>query len=732
MLQRVLGKLSDTPGARVMLQLPTGGGKTRIAGQLLSQFLSGGRKAVWLTHRRELAAQTEGMLKEDHVTATKDMNWTPGTMAPALPNSVVILMAQTVSRRTARSDVWGKYDKSDLMIIDEAHHATAEGWTRAIRQWPGAVLGMTATPWRLSRREGFDHLFAELVCGPQVVELQSGGWLCGVRVMSPPEGDLVLGGSVDATGDFSEPGIEEANRDRDIWTGGALRFWQRHGEDRQTVVYAVSVRHAKNLADVFNNAGIPAGALVADTPEYERAGTISRFQSGSLRALINVAVATEGFDLPDAACVLLTRPTMSLALYLQMVGRGLRPKPKSGDCIVLDLAGNSLMHGLPDSDREWSLKARGEQQTGDAPLTRCERCEALSAAGSHNCDHCGEPFGEDCSRCGAWRAWKRWTLRSMCVEEHDEVCDLCHYDAHLLANLPVTKELEELSKMTDDDELSPYRDPYLKTLLEEERRRLGGTTEARKAELRSRTEDRESALADDDTLDNMFEYHLATLPTEERPRTRPQERRLFNEWENGLKRELEEWNQELGRLEVQSVDGQLILGNVRDRLLRLLEAEAREAGLLARVSNQEEDQERRPGESADGTSGNWLQLAELARLGREGATNNSRPHLLKLPDGSTEQVKNWIQLIAQIAEWFVREGKLSRSKCPVRVGGMRKRYLIHVESKHGDGSDMIYRTLSNGLFLEAQLPSRRIAWLCELLATELGGDPSQFSVQLSG
>ena len=394
LLNRVMGELSGSPNARVMLQLPTGGGKTRIAGQLLSRFLSGGRKAVWLTHRRELAAQTEGMLQEDGVSATKDISWEPGSVAPPIPNGVVILMAQTVARRTARADVWGRYDANDLMIIDEAHHATAEGWTRAIRQWPGPVLGMTATPWRLSKREGFDHLFAELVCGPQVASLHSGGWLCGVRVMSPPEGDLVLGGSVDATGDYSEPGIEEANRDRDVWTGGALRFWERHGEDRQTVVYAVSVRHAGNLADVFNNAGIPAGVLVAETPDAERSEIIERFRTGRLRVLVNVAVATEGFDLPDAACILLTRPTMSLALYLQMVGRGMRPKPDSGDCVVLDLAGNSLIHGLSNNDREWSLMARGEQQYGDAPLTRCEHCEALSAAGAHKCDHCGEPFGE--------------------------------------------------------------------------------------------------------------------------------------------------------------------------------------------------------------------------------------------------------------------------------------------------------------------------------------------------
>ena len=126
--------LAGTPAARTMLQLPTGSGKTRIAGELLSGWLKGGRKAVWLTHRKELAAQTEGMLREAGVTATANMQWTPRTNAPTLLNGVVILMAQTVSRRNGRANVWDGYNRSDLMIIDKAHHATADGWARAMNR----------------------------------------------------------------------------------------------------------------------------------------------------------------------------------------------------------------------------------------------------------------------------------------------------------------------------------------------------------------------------------------------------------------------------------------------------------------------------------------------------------------------------------------------------------------------------------------------------------------------
>ena len=369
--------------------------------------------------------------------------------------------------------------------------------------------------------------------------------MCNARVLSPREEERIQGGQVDDTGEYSEPGIEEANRGRDVWTAGTLRFWQKHGEDRQTVVYAVSVTHAKNLYDVFNDAGVPTEKLLAETPGRQRAELIYRFQKGDLKALINVAVATEGFDLPEAACVLMTRPTMSLALYLQMAGRGLRPKQDSGDCVVLDLVGNSLRHGLPEEGREWSLRARGEQPFGDAPLIRCERCEVLSPAASHQCGNCGEAFGETCGRCGAWRAWKRWGEKTMCGQDHELVCNLCHYDAHVLAKLPVTPELEELAKMMDDDELSPYRDPFLKDFLEKERRRVVSGAEERKDELRCFIGVRGSELADDNELDKLFENHLATLPTAGRPQTRPQERRLFNEWEGGLEQELAEWRKEL-------------------------------------------------------------------------------------------------------------------------------------------------------------------------------------------
>ena len=297
-----------------MMQLPTGGGKTSIAAALLTGWLNEGDKAAWITHRNELSDQTCRVLNGAGVQATNMLDWPIDDPAPAMNGGVVILMAQTVAHRNRYDGVWTGYDSRDLLIIDEAHHAIAAGWERAINQWPGRVVGLTATPWRLSKREGFEHLFDHLVLGPQISDMQSNGWLADALVLMPDRNELILGGIPASNGEYNPRGIELANQDRpNVMTGGALQFWQGHAQDRQTIVYAVTVDHAVNLAAVFNNANVPAAAILGDTPREERSRRIRQFLDGELKALVNVAVATEGFDLPDAACVVMTRPTLSLA-----------------------------------------------------------------------------------------------------------------------------------------------------------------------------------------------------------------------------------------------------------------------------------------------------------------------------------------------------------------------------------------------------------------------------------
>ncbi len=736
LLTRLESALASPSPARIMIQLPTGGGKTCIAGELLLNWLTRRRKAVWLTHRRELAAQTEGMLQEAGVTATANIQWTPRSYAPSLQNGVVILMAQTVSRRNSETNVWNQYGNEDLLIIDEAHHATADGWARAIRQWRGSVVGMTATPWRLSLDEGFDHLFNELICGPQIHQLQLDKWLCPLDVKLSPEGERVLSGRIDRTGDYSESGIELANEGRDVWTVGALRFWQKHCANRQTVIYAVSVQHARNLVAVFNDAGISAGLLIGDTPAEKRAGLIQQFQARTVQVLINVAVATEGFDLPDATCVMMTRPTMSLSLYLQMVGRGLRPKENDGNCIVLDLAGNSARHGLPEGDHEWSLQPRAEQASGGPWVIWCPECESLSPVGWHQCTVCEAPFGKLCARCGAWRAWKRWTKETICGRAHDLVCDLCHYDAHIQSRLPVTEDLKELTMLVEDDELSPDMSRFLKTILEQERLRLVGDSERRKEELRSLVNIKGRELADEENLDSIYESYLEKLPAKERPRTRSHDRRLFNDWRSSQERELAEWTRELTALESQSVNGELVFRNTRHRLIRLLETQARYSGLLplrskqgVAVQGQDEELQLSQSKSPDG----WRTFAEVreSHQTKRFSGFSTKPTSLRIDNGEVNAIGKWSDILLETAEWLVTAGLLARELCPVAAGKRAKRHLVHIEPVHPTNEPFKYpRQLSNGLYVECGFDVKGTIRQCEGLLEAFSQDPEQFRVRL--
>ena len=602
LLRQVQHELAAAPRARMMLQLPTGGGKTVIAGALLAGWLEDGGKAVWLTHRKELAEQTREMLTDAGVSAITRVNWTPGEDAPAMAGGAVILMAQTVGRRTARREVWNRYGPNDLLVIDEAHHAAAPGWERAMQQWPGPIVGMTATPWRLSEKEGFDHLFDGLLCGPQTADLQAldEPALCQAQVFIPPPEQRIAGGAVDRTGDYTEAGIEQANRDKpDIMTAGALAFWQKHASEppdnqRQTIAYAVSVDHAHNLAAVFNDAGIPASVILGDTKREERDAAIAGFRDGSIKVLVNVIVATEGFDLPDASCIIIARPTMSLALYLQMVGRGLRPKPDGGDCLILDLAANSVSHGLPEDYREWSLEPRGARKDGgEAPVAVCPKCGVASPASSHHCRGCGYAFGKDCDRCGRWRSHRRWQYEKHCGDAHQHVCDLCHIDAHIQAHLPVMPPLDQLvnlsvpeyemtfpSDIEIDDDLANQLSDLFRELLEAERQSIAGADDARRNELRLFIEMRESELGDDDELDTLFDKYVAALPEMERPDSRAQESRMFGEWEDSLRSELDIWKGELAELEKRAVDKQAIFSSARNKAVHLLNRVAEGVELL--------------------------------------------------------------------------------------------------------------------------------------------------------
>ena len=722
--------------ARVMMQLPTGGGKTVIAAHLLKNWLTPGRNSVWLTHRKELVNQTRKMLSDAGIAVYPGDGWATGTPAPTISGGVIILMAQTVSRRIAKRGVWRNYDVDDVMIIDEAHHATAKGWEHAIRRFPGKAAGMTATPWRLSHREGFDHLFQELACGPSVTNLQDLGFLCNAKVLLPPPEGRIQGGEISSVGDYSEAGIEQANQEH-VMTAGVLEFWRNNASDRQTIIYAVSVRHAHNVASLFMSADIPTGTITGDTPQHLRDALLSQFGEGELRVLINVAVATEGFDLPDASCIVIARPTQSLALYLQMVGRGLRPKSDGVDCLILDLAGNAIIHGLPERQREWSLAPRGQSPVGGAPITWCELCNTASPAASYSCQSCGAPFGKECQRCGKWRAFGRWMLKEECLYVHDAVCDFCHRDAHIQNHLPVPKHMQAMSHLLEEELASPHSVQrhedrematydseldnrlalLLKDFLEEEHRLITN----RPNDLREFIKAREAVLSDDSELDKQFEEYLTNLPADQKPVSNPQERRMFVEWESRLRVELSDKRNELVRLENLPIDPRTIFNGVRSRMLSVLEQESAVAGLATHISPN-----WNKGPSLKATPPDTRRIS-LAEFEASKGTGNPRPAYVEFPSGEMVEVVYWRDFLVETANYLIRIGSLTTMDCPVPsvFTSLNTPYLVvsQVDSS-------VRRELSNGTFINVNMSLERSIKQGRYLLGRFNEDSARFFVHL--
>lgn len=340
---------------RVMLQLPTGGGKTVIFCSITQRAVARGRRVLILVHRRELVVQTRSKLtqfgiRSDAITPAGNITGQP----------VAVAMVQTLAKRPQLQVGW------DLVIVDEAHHALASTWADVLDRMTCPVLGFSATPCRLDGRP-LGHQFDHLITGPTVSELITGRALSDFRYLAlPPVFDPK--GVRKVGGDYSKAATAEQidRRCADVVT-----TWRKHASDRRTIVFVPSVKVAEHLVDEF---GGVAALVEAKMPRQERASVLDRFASGALQVLISVDLVSEGFDVPACDCVLLARPTDSLVVFLQQVGRGLRPSDRPA--LILDCVGNVHRHGLPDAERAWSLSAtvRDDQARAVEPISTCDQC----------------------------------------------------------------------------------------------------------------------------------------------------------------------------------------------------------------------------------------------------------------------------------------------------------------------------------------------------------------------
>ena len=351
-----------------LLVAPTGAGKTVIIAAVLQGIAARGRSGIVLVHRRELIAQTSAKL-----TLADVPHGIIAAGVPATDALIQIASVQTLARRLDRISA-----QPDLIVIDEAHHAAAKTWGKALTHWPEALrLGVTATPVRQDGR-GLKAVFDCLVLGPSTADLISAGFLCPARIYAPPP-VADLSGLHRRAGDYA---IDEAaeRMDRPTVTGDAIAHYQRLAAGQRAIAFCCNVKHAEHVCAAFNHAGVEAATLLGCTDPLRRDATVARFGAGELQVLATVDVVSEGFDIPAAGCAILLRPTQSLGLYLQQVGRVLRPAPGKAAAIVLDHVGNVHRHGWPDDPRDWSLDDRLKRAGAAGPpapsVRTCEVCFA--------------------------------------------------------------------------------------------------------------------------------------------------------------------------------------------------------------------------------------------------------------------------------------------------------------------------------------------------------------------
>jgi DNA repair protein RadD len=351
--------------AAPLLVAPTGMGKTVVFAAITQAAAARGRQVLILVHRRELIHQASAKLAAIGV----DHGVIAAGITPANA-SVQVASVQTLIRRLDRAAA------PDLIIIDEAHHAVAGSWRKVIDHWPNSLLlGVTATPVRQDGR-GLGSMFDQLVLGPSTAELIATGYLSPARIYAPPPvADLT--GIHRRAGDYA---IDEAadRMDRPTVTGDAISHYQRIGAGQPAIAFCCNVKHAEHVCHAFRVAGIPAATLLGTTAD--RDALVARFAAGFIDVLVTVDVVSEGFDCPGAAVAILLRPTQSEGLYLQQIGRVLRPAPGKAAAIVLDHVGNVHRHGFPDDYRNWTLADR-ERRAGSAgpppPSVRtCPECFA--------------------------------------------------------------------------------------------------------------------------------------------------------------------------------------------------------------------------------------------------------------------------------------------------------------------------------------------------------------------
>ena len=350
----------------VMAQMPTGTGKTYLLTAVIDSFVSNNpMEKVWIVaHRRELVSQIDETVRKFHSYFASNTS--------SLLSSVKAMSIQWLMRHYDEIE-----EEPGMIVIDEAHHALAKTYKEMWERFPNAkFLGLTATPCRLNGK-GFTDLFDVLVQSWSVPEFISKGRLATYDFVSI-KSDGVTQRLIDSLQKRGADG-DYQNKEMDMLLNKKpsierlYRSLEEYGKDRKGIVYAINISHAQKITKLYQEHGVKAIAIDSKTPATERQQDIEAFKKGDIQVLVNVDIFSEGFDCPDVEFVQLARPTLSLAKYLQMVGRGLRVAKGKKNCVIIDNVGLYRVFGLPSQVWNWNAMFEGKLKVGKKKETPKER-----------------------------------------------------------------------------------------------------------------------------------------------------------------------------------------------------------------------------------------------------------------------------------------------------------------------------------------------------------------------
>ena len=411
--QEICAVWAKRPRARIMLQLPTGGGKTEIAAAIAKRYHEAGRNVTFVAHRQILIGQTKRRFA-DYGLPVVAGSGTGGVAGPSQwkprtpkPNGLVLCGEITYRHRLEA----GMVSTDGLLIIDEAHMTAGSADQQSrFANHKGPLLALTATPWRMKRHEGFADLCDVLFLGPSVAWLADKGYLAHYMAWNPASMNGPMRIPRQRVGESDE---RFAVR---IWRRGSKEFKSSFTEravdyyvghpyrrpDSKGIVFAMSLDHAGRLQALFEQVGLRARVLSSNIKDKDRAAILSSFarpnSEDGCPCIINVGIIREGFDAPDADILLILRPTESLALHCQMIGRVMRPKTDGRPAQILDLAGNiERLEHLPDTPQDWCLGPRKiKKGGGEVPFIVCQGAVDLDDDGYISDDSGG--YASDGSR----------------------------------------------------------------------------------------------------------------------------------------------------------------------------------------------------------------------------------------------------------------------------------------------------------------------------------------------